>query len=375
MKQSGNGLENLFHLSDSRSRRVSSFDRSGGNHDWVDIQPGETWTLMDEEGCGIIRHIWMTCGVGKDGVEEAHYLRKLTLRMFWDHEEEPSVEAPLGDFFGQVFGLRRNYHNAAFAVNPEDGRGLNCFFPMPFRQHARITVHNECENACNLYFYVDYESLPGLKDEDTGYFHCCFRRERDTAGWAPRKPGLFDQKAGVPGQPPWYPKAWLTANTDGKDNYLVLDAVGKGKFVGCNMGVDVFERQANDWYGEGDDMFFIDGEAWPPSLHGTGTEDYFSTAFGPTQEYHAPYSGLTLYSGEKAGFRYGGKNAMYRLHILDPIHFERSLRFSIEHGHANKLSNDYCSTAYWYQTEPHKPFEPYPDVEGRLPRVSPWEKP
>ena len=204
---------------------------------------------------------------------------------------------------------------------------------------------------------------------DAGYFHASWRRESNTNGWAPQEPGLLDrEKANVPEEPDWLPRAWLRKNTDGRDNYLILDAEGRGKFVGCNLNIEVFERQANDWYGEGDDMFFIDGEPWPPSLHGTGTEDYFNTAFCPTQEYSSPYSGLTLYSGDRAGFKWGGKNSMYRLHVLDPIYFEKSLRFSIEHGHANKLSNDYSSTACWYQLEPHKPFEPLPGVEGRVAR-------
>lgn len=375
MQQNDPGLGNLYHLANCASKRVSSFDKSGGNHDWVDIPSGETVTLMDVAGCGVIRHIWMTCWVGVGGREEPHDLRKLTLRMYWDEEEQPSVEAPLGDFFGLVFGRRSTYHNAAFAVNPENGRGMNCFFPMPFQRRARMTLQNENQQSCNFYYYVDYEAMEQLPAGDLGYFHSCFRRERDTDGWAPRQTGYLDlQKADDPDEPAWYPKAWTRKNTDGSGNYLILEAAGRGKFVGCNLGIDVFERQANDWYGEGDDMIFIDGEAWPPSLHGTGTEDYFSTAFCPTQEYHAPYSGLTQYSGDKAGFRFGEKNAMYRLHIADPIHFNKSFRFSIEHGHANKLSNDYCSTAYWYQQEPHQPFEPYPGVTERLPREHPWEQ-
>jgi hypothetical protein len=366
----GYDMSSLYCLNNCRSRRESSYDRSGGNHDWIDIPAGETKTLFNVDACGIIRHIWMTCWVGGTSEkDEAHYLRKLTLRMFWDGETEPSVEAPLGDFFGVAFGLRRTYQSAAFAMNPEDGRGMNCFFPMPFEKNAKIILQNECEHSCNFYYYIDYEEHEQLPGEDIGRFHAMFRQERNTCGWAPNEPGLLDrEKANEPGEPAWLPKAWMRKNTDGKDNYLVLEAEGKGKFVGCNIGIDVFERQANDWYGEGDDMFFIDGETWPPSLHGTGTEDYFSTAFCPTQEYCAPYSGLTRYSGEEAGFRFGGKNTMYRLHILDPIHFSKSILFSIEHGHANKLSNDYCSTAYWYQSEPHKPFSPFPGLEDRLPR-------
>lgn len=377
MNGPGYDLGSLFYLNNCKSKRVSSYDRTGGNHDWVDIAPGTTQTLLDVDVCGIIRHIWITCWVnGGEGKEEEHYLRKLTLRMYWDGEEEPSVEVPLGDFFGQVFGVRRVYSSAAFAANPEDGRALNCFFPMPFDKKARITLENECGNSCQFYYYIDYEEHDRLPAGDIGRFHACFHREKDTMGWAPRKPGYLDEEqADLPNEPAWYPKAWAQKNTNGEENYVVLEAVGKGKFVGCNLGIDVFERQANDWYGEGDEMIFIDGEAWPPSLHGTGTEDYFSTAFCPTQEYDSAYSGLLKYSGEQAGFRFGGKNVMYRLHVADPIHFEQSIRFTIEHGHANKLSNDYCSTAYWYQNEPHQHFCSYPSLEDRLPRKNPWEKP
>lgn len=130
------------------------------------------------------------------------------------------------------------------------------------------------------------------------------------------------EKANAEGEPPWVPKAWMTKNTTGIDNYVLLEAEGKGKYVGCNLNIDVFTPQANEWYGEGDDMFYIDGEPWPPSLHGTGTENYFSTAFGPAEEYHVPYSGITV---------------------------------------------------YWYQSEPHKAFPELLPVEERLPRINPWE--
>lgn len=371
----GNNLDTLFYMNSCVSRRESSYDRSGGNHDWFDIEPAETRTFADIEGPGIIRHIWMTNWTGdKDWKEEAFNLRKLVLRIYWDDETEPSVEVPLGDFFGMGFGKRKNYFSEAFSMNPEDGKGMNCFFPMPFHKRARFTVESNCICHTNFYFYIDYERYEKLPETETAYFHAWWNREENTKGWAPIEPGLLDrEKANVPGEPEWYPKAWLTKNVSGEDNYLVLDASGKGKFVGCNLNIDVFEPQANEWYGEGDDMFFIDGEPYPPTLHGTGTEDYFNTAFGPTQEYHSLWSGITLYSGERAGFKYGGKNSMYRLHIKDPVYFNKSLRFSIEHGHANKLSNDYSSTAYWYQMEPHKPFPAFPEVKKRLPRINSWE--
>lgn len=368
-----NGMGNLFTLAQGRSRRESSYDRSGGNHDWKDIEPGQTVTLAEIEGPGIFRHIWCTHWTsGSDGAREKQSLRKLILRVYWDDETEPSVEAPLGDFFGLPFGRAKNFQSAAFSMGPEGGKSMNCWWPMPFRKRARMTVESLCDGHTNFYYYVDYVALDSMPEtEEIGYFHAQFRREMDTQGWAPKEIGWLDRKkANVPEEPAWLPEAWLTKNLDGKDNYVILEAQGRGHYVGCNMGVDIFEPQANAWYGEGDDMIFIDGEPFPPSLHGTGTEDYFCTAYCPTEEFTAPYFGLTLYSGDKdrEGYKFAGQNAMYRLHIQDPVIFHQSIRVTIEHGHANKLSGDWCSTAYWYQVEPHAKMPPLPDVSGLLAR-------
>jgi len=148
---------------------------------------------------------------------------------------------------------------------------------------------------------------------------------------------------------------------------VLLDVAGEGQYVGCVLNIDVFDRQVNDWYGEGDDMIFIDGEAWPPRLHGTGTEDYFNTAFCPTQEYSAPYHGITVYSGSD-DWPWGGKNSMYRFHVEDPIRFRESIRVTIETGHDNALANDYSSTAYWYQRGRKTPLPKLVAVSERLPR-------
>jgi len=365
----GHSLDSLFLLSDCENERVSSYDRTGGNRDWVEIAPGETHVFAEIKGSGIIRHIWCTSGAHlSDGSDTPHALRKMVLRMFWDGEESPSVEVPLGDFFGVGHGIARNFASAPLAMSPQNGRAFSCYFPMPFAQGAKLTLENQSEGGLNFYFYVDYERQAAV-DKDCGRFHAQWRREANTKGWAPVSPGLLErEKANDPAFPQWYPAAWLKTNSDGKDNYVILEAEGKGKYVGCNLNIDVFERQANDWYGEGDDMFFIDGEPWPPRLHGTGTEDYFNTAFCPKQEFCTPTHGITVYSGDEAGFPWGGKNSMYRFHISDPIHFKKSLRVSIEHGHANKLSNDYSSTAYWYQTEPHGAFPILLPVNARLPK-------
>jgi len=153
-------------------------------------------------------------------------------------------------------------------------------------------------------------------------------------------------------------------NTTGADNYLILDARGRGHYVGCNINIHNLRATREwNWYGEGDDMIFIDDEPWPPSLHGTGMEDYFSCAWCPTQEYHGLYNGILLGGGPN----WSGKVSYYRYHVQDPIMFERSIRVTIEHGHNNHRSDDYSSTAYWYQTEPHNPWKPMAQVEGRLP--------
>jgi hypothetical protein len=280
--------------------------------------------------------------------------------MWWDGEPEPSVEAPLGDFFGMGHGVFKNFASLPFQMSPADGRGMNCWLPMPF-DSARIELHNECETKAHVYFYIDYEEYDQPVGEIDGFgvgrLHAQWRREAQTEGWLTQRL-----------TPENHLEIWAqNPNLSDRDNYLILEAEGTGVYVGCNLNIDCFQRQGNDWYGEGDDMIVIDGEPWPPRLHGTGTEDYFCTAFGPSEEFSAPYHGITLNSGTKE-WPWKGKNSMYRFHIEDPVRFERSIRVSIEHGHANKLSNDYSSTAYWYQLEPHRRFPILLGVEERLPR-------
>ncbi|MEQ1932823.1 MAG: glycoside hydrolase family 172 protein, partial [Fimbriimonadaceae bacterium] len=273
--------------------------------------------------------------------------------------EHPSVEVPVGDFFGIGNGVFKDFISLPLQMSPQDGRGMNCWFPMPF-DSARITLESECENRINVYFYIDYEEYSLPHGPDIARFHAQWRREAVTEGWLTERldsENLWDIWSRKP-------------NITGEDNYVILEAEGSGIYVGCNLNVDVFERQANDWYGEGDDMIFVDGEAWPPALHGTGTEDYFNMAFCPRTEYCAPYHGLTLYSGNSE-WPWSGKNSMYRYHIEDPVRFNKSIKVSIEHGHANKLSNDYSSTAYWYQLEPHSKFPQLLPVGARMARIDP----
>ncbi|MGI5899396.1 MAG: glycoside hydrolase family 172 protein [Christensenellales bacterium] len=368
----GNGLDTLFMTKNCRSRRVSTYAKDGTNHDFCRIPPWDTRELVNIPGAGICRHIWCAA----IGSPDPLYLLKTVLRIYWDAEEHPSVEAPLGDFFGMGFGMRKSYQSMALSMNPKDGKGFNCYFPMPFSDGARLTITNESDFPINFYLYFDYEEydeLPG--GQRVGRFHAQWRRQNPTGGWgnAPEKHISNQAEEYLRNQ------MWTTSNLSGEDNYIILEAEGTGHYVGCNLNIDCFARQSNDWYGEGDDMIFIDGEPWPPSLHGTGTEDYFCTAHCPKEEFSSLFSGITLYSADKEGkgrgWAFSGKNSMYRHHIYDPIHFSKSIKVTIEHGHNNKLSHDYSSTAYWYQLEPHNPQYSLPAVEKLLPHPDGQELP
>lgn len=339
-----------------KRRRLSSYDRAGGNSDWWEFEPGQARDIatIGEPGC--IKHIWSTLWS-----DDKYTLRKVLLRMYWDGEDTPSVETPLGDFFGMGHSMTRNFVSLPLQMSPENGRSFNCWFPMPFETGARIEIVNEASAKLNFYFYIDYEVYPGGTSlADYGRFHAQWRRVNPTPGWQDPGERWEDNRDRMR-------EVWRTPNTTGDGNYVILEAEGRGHYVGCHLDIDCFSRQSNDWYGEGDDMIFVDGEPWP-GIHGTGTEDYFNTAFCPTQEYSAPYHGLILYQGTE-DWRWRGKNTLYRYHIEDPIFFEKSIKVTIEHGHANKLTNDYASTAYWYQAEPHKPFPAMLPIAERLPRL------
>jgi hypothetical protein len=346
----GSSLRDLPRLRSSRRRRASSWDRGGGNDDRLVISPGQTATLANIVGPGCVTHIWITADTERYDVEP-DFLRKLLLKAYWDGEEEPSVLVPLGDFFGVGHARTVNFSSAPLQMSPKDGKSFNCFFHMPFADGARMEVTSELESERVLfYYYVDYEEFDELED-GLGRLHAQWRRENPTDG---QEQGQQSNEEFLFGG----------HNLSSERNYTVLEAEGKGHYVGCVLNVhNLRETDQWNWYGEGDDMIFIDGEAWPPSLHGTGLEDYFNTAWCPQQEYCSPYHGITLGGGEN----WSGQASYYRFHIEDPITFEESIRVSIEHGHANKRSDDYSSVAYWYQAEPHKPFF-IPPVERRLPR-------
>ena len=339
----------LSQMRSGKSRRVSSYDRTGGNKDYFTLFPKEKLEICNIKGPGYIRHIWMTMAPVESD-EEIYLPRKVVLRMFWDGEESPSVQAPIGDFFGMGHGITKNFASACLMMSPEDGKAFNCFFPMPFSENARIEVESDAENALKFYFYVDYEEVEKLPETELR-FHAVWNRECPTDGVSDRDMDNAEYEFGG-------------KNTTGDGNYILLEAQGKGHYVGCNFNVHNL-RHTNEWnwYGEGDDMIFIDGENWPPRIHGTGTEDYFNTAWCPKQEVCTPYHGIILGGGPN----WSGKISVYRYHVPDPILFDRSIKVTIEHGHNNHRSDDIASTAYWYQTEPHSVFRPLPDWKGRMP--------
>lgn len=348
----GSSLRDLPRLRSSRRRRASSWDRSGGNDDRLTVPAGETALLADIEGPGSVNHIWCTVALpNHDGpdVTETDFLRKLVLKVTWDDQEHPSVLVPLGDFFGVGHGRTVDFVSAPLQMSPQDGKGFNCWFHMPFRRRARFELVSELTAEPVLfYYYIDYELFDAV-EEDLGYFHAQWRRENPAGGI--EQGAQSNREFQVEG-----------TNLTGDGNYVILDAAGRGHYVGCVLNVrNLRDTDAWNWYGEGDDMIFIDGEAFPPSLHGTGTEDYFNTAWCPSEAYSAPYHGITLPGGPN----WSGRISLYRFHIEDPVTFTESIRVTIEHGHANKRSDDLSSVAYWYQTLPHRPFT-LPPAEARV---------
>lgn len=349
----GGELETLPLARQFVRKRFSSYDRTGANSDNLKIKRAETKVIAETRSPGCIKHIWCTIGIaGKDGRPEKYYLRKIIIRMFWDGSREPSVEAPIGDFFGMGHGVSRNFVSAPLQMSPENGTGFNCWFPMPFAKGARIEITNECDEGMKIYYYVDWEEYNqapnGLR------FHASWNREI-TKGISEKGVGVKEfQEDGV--------------NTTGEGNYVILDQKGDGHYVGCN--VNIHNQRLSwywDWPGEGDDMIFVDGEKWPPQIHGTGTEDYFSGAFCPDQEYNAPYHGIIL----AGGVNWASKITYYRYHILDPVTFKKSIRVTIEHGHANRRYDDWSSTAYWYQRGVGK-IKRLPAVKDRIPLEDRW---
>jgi hypothetical protein len=338
-------LAGLPQGKDYVQKRSSSYDRSGGNADYRKIAPGDTLVLMDEAGPGEITHFWTTMWA------EGPALKALVLRMYWDEEKTPSVESPLGDFFGLGLGDYVIYESVPLSVAPN--RALNSFFPMPFQKHARITLTNEgSKEVPNFYFNIDYRAYSRPLPSDPFYFHAQYRQASPNHGWTNQWQSNGDKIVED------------KKNTNGEGNYVWMEAKGRGQFAGVTMSL---LQNQDGWWGEGDDMFFIDGEQ-VPSIIGTGSEDYFLGAFSFGER---PFSYAQFGAPVKGEERAGGRTSVYRFHLDSPITFTKSLKATIEHGHANVRSDNYFSVAYWYQAEPHAAFPALPGLQERLPRLHP----
>ncbi len=294
-------------------RHLSSYDTTGGNRDRYEIAAGDSVVLLDLEGPGVLRRIWITVAS-----RDPHYLRRIAIRMYWDGEEEPSVSVPLGDFFGNGF---EKSHYTALPMGVSSG-GFYTYLPMPFASHARIVAVNGTGQTVDaFYFNADAEVGVDL-GEPVATFHAWWNRDRRTTSPEP---------------------------------HLLLEARGWGHLVGVSFNAESYGGTLG--FLEGDEIFTVDGEF---RGMGTGTEDYFSGGWyfdaGP---FAAPYHGLVLKDDER------GRIAAYRWHLPDPVRFRDSIRMEIEHGHGNEEVADYATVAYWYQVEPHGALPPLPPPNQR----------
>ncbi len=345
-------LGNLYRLSDAKTRSISPENFSGEKgkggmakegtgaraarelgQGWkvspsVEIEKNTTFTLAEMEGPGAIQHIWLT---------PTGDWRFSILRIYWDGEEEPSVECPIGDFFACGWGEYAHVSSLAVCVNP--GSAFNCYWVMPFREKCKITVENIAENDMTLYYQIDY-TLTEVP-EDAAYFHAQFRRVNPL---------------------PY------------KEVYTLIDGIeGKGHYVGTYMCWGV---NNNGWWGEGEMKFYIDGDDEFPTICGTGLEDYFCGSYGFVnqeedryQEFTTPYAGMPQIIRPDGFYKSQMRFGLYRWHIVDPIRFEEDLRVTVQAlgwrsgGRYLPLQDDIASVVYWYQTEPHAPFPELPSKD------------
>jgi hypothetical protein len=329
-------LSNVAKLTDAKTRSISAENPKGEKGAGAQEVPdernaasmlGKGWkvrpcitlpassktNIAEIEGPGTIRHIWIT-------VSEVAY-RNCILRMFWDGEETPSVEVPLGDFFCCGHSLRVKVNSIPIAVNPSGG--FNSYWPMPFKKSARIEIENQWHESIGGFFYqIDYELEP--VPDDIAYFHAQWRR--------------------------------AVTKIENPD-YVILDGVrGKGHYVGTYLA---WTQLSNGWWGEGEIKFYMDGDKEYPTICGTGTEDYFCGAWGFGDTYSTAFLGYPLWVRNEGEVP---KHGLYRWHILDPIRFESDLKVTIQalgwwpNGKFQPLQDDIASVAYWYQREPHASF-------------------
>ena len=337
-------FDHLALLQEGKTGRCSSWDTTGRNADRWNIPAGESRVLADIKGPGLITHIWMT--------QRNHY-RECLIKITWDNAKRPSVLVPLGDFFGLGHGLVNSYQSALFSASakPErenafnQGCALNAYAPMPFRERAVVELINESKDTHLQYFYIDYEQTDRIPDT-AGYFHAEFRRTFPFGGWG-HEIDVDKPESNIVN------KGRLAYN----NNYVILETRGKGHYIGCNLSVTNFHGQ---WWGEGDDMIWVDGYKWPPDLHGTGSEDYLNQAWC-MQDNAFLRNGSSLYE-----YNTGGYQTSYVYHLENPVRFRNSIKATIEHGHGNHLANEMSSVAYWYAAKPTGTVRP-PAVSKRLP--------
>lgn len=308
----------LPYLKTSKLIQVSSYDTSGGNDDRIFIGPGKKVEILNVEGPGMIVRLYFNVES-----RDPYFLRRIVIRMYWDNEDKPSVEVPFGDFFGCGF-IYKPYVSQYLGMT---SGGYMCYFPMPFERQARIEISNETlQEIQGFYYQIGYQKFEGALESDVAYFHATWNRSIRTS---------YDS------------------------NYVFFQTQGKGHIVGVNMNIQSYDQRFS--FLEGDEMFYIDGEK-RPSIHGTGTDDFFSGGGNfSSGEFAGPYDGLILKDDSL------GRIAAYRFHIQDPIPFRKNILLSIEHGHGNQVTADYSSTVYWYQMEPHQTFPPFPIAGQRIP--------
>jgi len=293
---------------------------------YVIIKPGETFVMAEISGSGAIQQIWMT---------PAGNWRFPILRFYWDGEQEPSVEVPVGDFFACGWGKFAQVSSLPVCVNP--GSGLNSYWVMPFRKSCRITMENLDEKEMTLYYQVNY-TLTDVP-EDAAYFHAQFRRANPL---------------------PY------------KSVYTIVDGIkGWGQYVGTYM---CWQANNTGWWGEGEIKFYMDGDKEFPTICGTGTEDYFCGSYGFTvngkyNPYTTPHTGMPQVILPDGQWQSQTRLALYRWHIMDPVRFEQDLRVTIQAlgwrsgGRYLPLKDDISSVAFWYQKEPHAKFPKLPSKD------------
>ncbi len=329
-------FNDLTRIKNYRCYQESSFDRRGKNDDYVAIKPGETFKMAEINGSGSILRIWLTIAS-----PDAYILRNSLLKFYWDDESVPSVECPIGDFFGVGFGEYRHYHSAVMGMT---SGGYYCYLPMPFKKKALLTFENQSSKKVNAFYY-----------------HITYTKSENKIDCSSSTSKTDFQLSDVDNQILYFHAKWKREKTERGKNYVILDAEGTGHYVGCNLSMQG-KIPGSFWFLEGDEMIYVDDET-NPSIHGTGTEDYFNSGWYFNKgEFHAPYHGLVIKDYLQT------RICAYRFHIFDAVPFKKNIRVTIEHGGTNDTPGcDYSSTAYWYQIEPHKDFFKMLPPADRLP--------